>query len=53
MERKNDEMRKKEDERKGTVQPRGMQTSKRVPNSFQTHDERVRTKVGTRSRTSS
>ena len=36
-----------------TVQPRGMRTSKRVPNSFRTHDERVRTKVWTRSRTSS
>ena len=28
-----------------TVQLRGMQTSKRVPNSFRTHDERVCTKV--------
>ena len=36
-----------------TVQLRGMRTSKRVPNSFRTHDERVRIKVWTRSRTSS
>ena len=38
---------------KGTVQLRGMGTSKRVPNLFRTHDERVRIKVWTRSRTSS